>query len=440
MHYHFPHSLIQLLREHYGRDTVFEVARALVNVGSIMVMAGHSQDAFAIFKKALSTFTRENNPVPFEMVITMRLIGDACVKEKEYSNGLGSYQEAFDALKKSKSLSADDIPHEVARLHLGVSMCALGLSKYDEALAACQQAASLSTAPQDGQLRGNISFDILWQRAKILNEQHQTLFSPDAIERTIDAHDRALAALKLSYFNNEIAAAEKAAYVFQSRALCLYRSGQHELALVDHLEASRLHGIACKGLQTPLGLVFSSNVAQCLLAVGRNDEALAHWTQTESSLAALFPNEKDRCAPLISCTINRAVVLLAMGRKEDAKSAVASAKALGSTFGLAAAVFAVQCVMTSASFNAYLSACALLYLLPELDYNSGNSVSNSVVRSFAASLTKLVKDVSNDPNEIYQLSVAAIPSCWLREFAENLSDPSRISFDSAVQHLQLQLN
>ena len=70
----------------------------------------------------------------------------------------------------------------------------------------------------------------------------------------------------------------------------------------------------------------------------------------------LFPNEKDQCAPLMSCTINRAVVLLAMGRKEEAISAVLAAKKLGSTFGVASAVFAVQCVMTSASCSSYLSA------------------------------------------------------------------------------------
>jgi tetratricopeptide (TPR) repeat protein len=426
------------LREHYGRDNIFEVARALVNVGSVMVMAGHVQDAFAIFKKALATFTRENSPVFFEMVIILRLIGDACVKEKEYSNGLGSYQEAFDVLSKAASL-ADAIPLEVARLHLGVSMCALGLNKLDDALSACQQAAALSTVSQGGQLNSDIAFDIFWQKAKILNEQHQSLIAPETLESIIDAHDKALVALKFACSNNEHAAAEKASYVFQSRALCLYRSAQHERALVDHLEAFRLHRVACKGSQTPLSLVFGSNVAQCLLAVGRNDEALAHWTHTESSLAALFPNEKDRCAPLISCTINRAVVLLAMGRKEEAKIAVATAKKLGSNFGLASAIFAVQCVMTSASFNPYLSACVLMYLLPELDSNSGNAVSNNVVRSFAASVTKLVKDASQDPNNIYQLSAAAIPSCWLGEFLDNLSDLSRCAFESAVQHIHRQL-
>ena len=44
----------------------------------------------------------------------------------------------------------------------------------------------------------------------------------------------------------------------------------------------------------------------------------------------------------MSCTINRAVVLLAMGRKEEAISTVLAAKKLGSTFGVASAVFAVQ--------------------------------------------------------------------------------------------------
>ncbi len=428
-----------------------------------MVMAGHVQDAFAIFKKALSTFTRESSAVHFEMVITLRLVGDACVKQKEYSNGLGSYQEAFDVLRKAAPL-ADAIPLEVARLHLGLSliyqpfvrilltltsglsMCALGLSKLEDALAACQQAAALSSNPHGGPLSGNIAFDVAWQRAKILSEQHQSLSvneasslsAPEASE-AIDAHDQALSALKFACSNNEVAAAEKAAHVFQSRALCLYRSAQHELALVDHQEALRLHCIACKGVQTPLSLVFSSNVAQCLLAVGRNDDALAHWTQTESSLAALFPNDKDRCAPLISCTINRAVVLLAMGRKEEAKSAVVTARQLGSSFGLASAVFAVQCVMTSASFSSYLSACVVLHLLPELDSNSSNAISNNVVRSFAASLKELVKDASHDPNGIYRLSAAAVPSGWLVEFFDNLSDRSRCAFESAVQHLQTQL-
>jgi hypothetical protein len=89
-------------------------------------------------------------------------------------------------------------------------------------------------------------------------------------------------------------------------------------------------------------VVFNSNLAQCHLALGRYQEALDSWTNIESCLAVLFPNEKDQCAPLMSCTINRAVVLLAMGRKEEAISAVLAAKKLGSTFGVASAVFAVQ--------------------------------------------------------------------------------------------------
>lgn len=430
--------MLQLLREHYGRENSFEVARALVNVGSVMVRAGHTQDAFAIFKKAITTFTRESSPVHFEMVLIFRLIGDACAKEKEYSNALGSYQEAFDTLKKAGSLQ-ESIPLEVARLHLGVSVCALGMSKLDDALTACQQAATLGASGQGGQLRGDLAFDVMWQRAKVLTEMHQSSLLSETEDSVISAHDNALSALKAACRSNEHAAAEKAALVFQSRALCLYRSAQHERALVDHQEALRLHGIACKGMKTPVTLVFGSNVAQSLLAVGRCEEALDHWSQTESSLAALFPNEKDRCAPLMSCTINRAVVLLAMGQTNDAKSAVVAAKKLGSAFGAASAVFAVQCVMTSASCNAYLSSCALLFLLPELDSNAGNAVSNSVVRSFAASVMKLVKGASNDINGLFQFSRAHVPSAWFCDFGDHLGDQSRAAFESAVQHLLMQL-
>jgi hypothetical protein len=118
----------------------------------------------------------------------------------------------------------------------------------------------------------------------------------------------------------------------------------------------------------------------------------------------------------MSCTINRAVVLLAMGRKDDAKSAVVAAKKLGSAFGMASAVFAVQCVMTGASCSAYLSSCALLFLLPELDSNA-----------------------SHDPNGIFLLSKALVPSAWCKEFVDHLSDLSRDAFELAVQHLQSQL-
>jgi tetratricopeptide (TPR) repeat protein len=430
---------LQLLREHYGRENSFEVARALVNVGAVMVRAGHAQDALAVFKKAITTFTRESCPVHFEMVLLFRLIGDACAKEKEYSNALGSYQEAFDTLKKAAALQ-EAIPLEVCRLHLGLSVCALGMSKLDDALAACEQAASLGAASQGGRLRGDLAFDVLWQRAKILNERHMSMLPSETEESVTRAHDDALSALKAACCFNELAAAAKASYVFQSRAQCLYRCSQHERALVDNREALRLHDIACKGVHTPVTLVFGSNVAQSCLAVGRCEEALAHWTQTEASLGSMFPNEKDRCAPLMSCTINRAVVLLAMGRKDEAKSAVATAKDLGSSFGVASAVFAVQCVMTAASCSAYLSSCTLLFLLPGLDSSAGSAVSNSVVRSFAASLMKLVKDASNDPNSVFKLSKADVPVAWCGEFADHLSDLSRSAFDSAVQHLQAQLS
>jgi tetratricopeptide (TPR) repeat protein len=433
-----PHHLIKLLREHYGRDNNFEVARALVNVGSIMVKAGQAQDAFAIFKKAITSFNREISPVHFEMMILLRFIGDACVKEKEFSNGLGSYQEAFDVLKKAGSL-ADSVPLEVARLHLGLSLCALGLGKLDDALAACQQAAALCSVSQRGQLKGEIGFDIIWQRAKILNEQHQGVVASEILESIVSAHDEALSTLKVACSNNEQAAAERAAYVFQSRGLLLYRSAHHERAIIDHLEALRLHRIACKGTQTPVTVVFNSNLAQCHLALGRYQEALDSWTNIESCLAVLFPNEKDQCAPLMSCTINRAVVLLAMGRKEEAISAVLAAKKLGSTFGVASAVFAVQCVMTSASCSSYLSACVILYLLPELDSSSGNAISNSVVQSFSSSVMKLVKDASPDPNDIFRMSSAAIPSVWCDQFVDNLSDRSRSVFESAIQHLKVHL-
>jgi tetratricopeptide (TPR) repeat protein len=433
------HSFVsQLLREHYGRENSFEVARALVNVCSVMVRAGEVQDSFAISKKAIASFTHGSNPAHFEMMLLFRLIGDACAKEKEYSNALGSYQEAFDSLKKAGSLQ-ESIPLEVARLHLGLSVCALGMNKLNDALVACQHAAALCSAAQGGQLRGDLAFDVLWQRAKVLNERHQSMLHSETEESVIHAHDDALSALKAVFSFNEQAAAEKAAHVFQSRALCLYRSAQYERALVDNQEALRLHGIACKGAQTPVTLVFGSNVAQSLLAVGRCDEALSHWTQTESRLVTLFPNEKDRCAPFMSCTINRAVVLLAMGRKDDAKSAVVAAKKLGSAFGMASAVFAVQCVMTGASCSAYLSSCALLFLLPELDSNAGNAVSNSVVRSFAASVMKVASDASHDPNGIFLLSKALVPSAWCKEFVDHLSDLSRDAFELAVQHLQSQL-
>jgi hypothetical protein len=59
------------------------------------------QDAFAIFKKVISTFKRESSAVHFEMMILFRFIGDGCVKSKEYSNGLGTHQEAFDVVKKA---------------------------------------------------------------------------------------------------------------------------------------------------------------------------------------------------------------------------------------------------------------------------------------------------------------------------------------------------
>ena len=403
-----------------------------------MVKAGHVQDAFAIFKKAISTFNRESNAVHFEMMILFRFIGDGCVKSKEYSNGLGTYQEAFDVVKKAGFL-ADAVPLEVARLHLGVSMCALGLGKLDDALAACQQAIVLSSGSQGGHLKGDIAFDILWQRSKILAEQHQAAPTAQSLESAVQAHDHVLSALKVACGSNERAAAEKAAHVFQSRALCLYRSAQYERALVDHQEALRLQGIACNGKQTPVTVVFGSNVAQCLLAVGQTAEALAHWTRTESGMATLFPDEKDRCAPLMSCVINRAVVLLAMGKKAEAISAVAEAKKLGSSFGVASAVFAVQCVMTSASCSPYLSACALLHLLPELDHNAGNAVSNVVVQSFADSVMGCIRDTSSDPNGIFQLKSAAVPSAWCGEFGDNLSDRSRSAFQAAVQHVGLQL-
>jgi len=403
-----------------------------------MVKAGHIQDAFAIFKKSISAFNRESSPVHFEMMIIFRFIGDGCVKEKEYSNGLGTYQEAFDVLKKAGSL-VDSAPLEVARLHLGVSMCALGLGKLDDALAACQQAVALSTSSQGGQLKGDIAFDLLWQRSKILAEQHQVASASESLESAVQAHDQALSALKVASVSNEHAAADQASYVFQSRALCLSRSAQYERALVDHQEALRLQGIACKGKQTPVTLVFGSNVAQCLLAVGQTAEALAHWTLTESGLAALFPDDKDRCAPLMSCFLNRAVVLLAMGKKAEATAAVLQAKKLGSAFGIASAVFAVQCVMTSASCSPYLSVCVLVYLLPELDSNAGNAVSNSVVRSFADSVIAWINDASFDPNGICQLGLEALPSTWCGEFGDNLSDRSRSAFEAAFQHLRAQL-
>ena len=419
-----------------------------------MVKAGHVQDAFAVFKKAIAAFTKDGGDNHFEMVLLFRFIGDACVKEKEFSNALGSYvtplpslcfcntlssyQEGFDTLKKADALQSS-IPLEAARLHLGTSACALGMGKLDDALAACEHAAALVTATQGGKLTGDIAFDILWQCAKIMSERHQAPSPADTADAAIRAHDDALSALKAVCSLNEAAAAESAARVFQSRALCLYRTAQYERALVDHQEALRLHTIACKGVNTPVTLVFGSNVAQSLLAVGRSDDALAHWTSTERGLAALFPDEKDRCAPLMSCTLNRAVVLLSMGLKDEAKSAIVSAKALGSAFGVASAVFAVQCVMTSASCSAYLSACAVLFLLPHLDSNAGNAVSNGVVRSFAASLMSLVKDVSRDPNGIYQLSKADAPSVWCGEFVDHLGDSSRSAFESAMQHLQKQL-
>jgi tetratricopeptide (TPR) repeat protein len=192
--------LAQLLRAHYGRDSSVEVARALANVGSVMVKAGHVQDAFAVFKKAIAAFTKDGGDNHFEMVLLFRFIGDACVKEKEFSNALGSYvtplpslcfcntlssyQEGFDTLKKADALQSS-IPLEAARLHLGTSACALGMGKLDDALAACEHAAALVTATQGGKLTGDIAFDILWQRAKIMSERHQAPSPADTADAAI---------------------------------------------------------------------------------------------------------------------------------------------------------------------------------------------------------------------------------------------------------------
>jgi hypothetical protein len=58
---------------------------------------------------------------------------------------------------------------------------------------------------------------------------------------------------------------------------------------------------------------------------------------------------------------------------------------------------------------------------------------------FPVALMSLVKDVSRDPNGIYQLSKADAPSVWCGEFVDHLGDSSRGAFESAMQHLQKQL-